>query len=186
MTALKAKGIKVLIALGGWNDSAGDKYSRLVNNPAARRKFVAHVTDFVEAHNFDGLDLDWEYPKCWQVDCNKGPVTDKPAFAELVRELHQVFEPRGWLLSAAVSPSKRVIDDGYDVKTLSKYLSWIAVMAYDYHGQWDKITGHVAPMYEHPEDIDATFNTVCMVNLFCVEYLKQAELICRISPFIIG
>lgn len=33
-------------------------------------------------------------------------------------------------------------------------------MCYDYHGQWDKITGHVAPMYEHPEDVDVTFNTV--------------------------
>lgn len=95
-----------------------------------------------------------------KVDCNKGPATDKPAFAELVKELHEAFQPKGWLLSAAVSPSKRVIDSGYDVPTLSKYLSWIAVMAYDYHGQWDKVTGHVAPMYTHPEDIDATFNTV--------------------------
>ncbi|ENN70443.1 hypothetical protein YQE_12947, partial [Dendroctonus ponderosae] len=161
VTALKAKGIKVLIAIGGWNDSAGDKYSRLVNNSSARRRFVAHVVNFIEANNFDGLDLDWEYPKCWQVDCNKGPATDKPAFAELVKELHAAFEPKGWLLSAAVSPSKRVIDDGYDVPILSKYLSWIAVMTYDYHGQWDKITGHVAPMYTHPEDIDATFNAIC-------------------------
>ncbi|XP_046689009.1 LOW QUALITY PROTEIN: probable chitinase 10 [Homalodisca vitripennis] len=30
-------------------------------------------------------------------------------------------------------------------------------MAYDYHGQWDKRTGHVAPMYAHPEDDDVTF-----------------------------
>lgn len=67
VTALKAKGIKVLIAIGGWNDSAGDKYSKLVNNPSARRLFIAHVVDFIEQNNFDGLDLDWEYPKCWQV-----------------------------------------------------------------------------------------------------------------------
>lgn len=59
-----------------------------------------------------------------------------------------------------MSPSKRVVDAGYDVPTLSKYLDWIAVMCYDYHGQWDKVTGHVAPMYAHPDDVDATFNTV--------------------------
>lgn len=57
----------MLIAIGGWNDSAGDKYSRLVNNSSARRRFVAHVVNFIEENNFDGLDLDWEYPKCWQV-----------------------------------------------------------------------------------------------------------------------
>ena len=67
VTALRAKGIKVLIALGGWNDSLGDKYSRLVNDPSARAKFVQAAVEFIDRFGFDGLDLDWEYPKCWQV-----------------------------------------------------------------------------------------------------------------------
>lgn len=67
VTALRAKGIRVLIGLGGWNDSAGDKYSRLVNNPAARARFIKDVMMFIEKHQFSGLDLDWEYPVCWQV-----------------------------------------------------------------------------------------------------------------------
>ena len=58
----------MLIALGGWNDSAGDKYSRLVNNASARKKFIDNVLKFIDDHNFDGLDLDWEYPRCWQVN----------------------------------------------------------------------------------------------------------------------
>lgn len=37
-------------------------------------------------------------------------------------------------------------------------------MCYDYHGQWDKKTGHVAPLYYHPEDDVEFFNTVN--NLF--------------------
>jgi len=57
----------VLIALGGWNDSLGDKYSRLVNSPSGRENFVRTVVGFIEKYSFDGLDLDWEYPKCWQV-----------------------------------------------------------------------------------------------------------------------
>lgn len=67
VTDLKKHGIKVLIALGGWNDSQGGKYSRMVNDPAARRRFVDNALIFVQKYNFDGLDLDWEYPKCWQV-----------------------------------------------------------------------------------------------------------------------
>ena len=43
---------------------------------------------------------------------------------------------------------------------LSEYLDWIGVMTYDYHGQWDKKTGHVAPLYYHPEDDIEYFNTV--------------------------
>lgn len=67
VVALKAKGIKVLVAIGGWNDSADDKYSRLVNSASARRRFVENVLAFIEKYEFDGLDLDWEYPVCWQV-----------------------------------------------------------------------------------------------------------------------
>lgn len=67
VVAYKKKGVKVSLAIGGWNDSQGDKYSRLVNNPAARARFITHVIEFLQKYDFDGLDLDWEYPKCWQV-----------------------------------------------------------------------------------------------------------------------
>lgn len=164
VVAYKKKGIKVTVAIGGWNDSAGDKYSRLVRNAAARARFIRNVVEFIEKWDFDGLDLDWEYPVCWQVECNKGNPDEKQHFASFVRELSEEFRPRGWLLSTAVSPSKMVIDAGYDVPTLSKYFDWISIMAYDYHGQWDKKTGHVAPMYRHPEDEVPTFNTNFTVN----------------------
>lgn len=136
------------VAIGGWNDSAGDKYGRLLRSAAARARFIKTVSEFIEKWNFDGLDLDYEYPVCVQVDCSKGHPDEKRDFAVFVRELSEAFRPRGWLLSSAVSPSKTVIDAGYEVATLSEYFDWISIMAYDYHGQWDKQTGHVAPMYQ--------------------------------------
>jgi hypothetical protein len=33
-------------------------------------------------------------------------------------------------------------------------------MTYDFHGQWDKKTGHVAPLYFHPDDDFFFFNAV--------------------------
>ncbi|KAH8400517.1 hypothetical protein KR222_002936, partial [Zaprionus bogoriensis] len=163
VVAYRKKGVKVTVAIGGWNDSAGDKYARLVRNAAARERFIRHVMEFIEKYGFDGLDLDWEYPVCWQVDCKKGTPDEKQGFTDLVRELSKAFKPKGLLLSAAVSPNKKVIDAGYDVPELSRYFDWIAVMAYDYHGQWDKHTGHVAPMYDHPEGTD-TFNANYSIN----------------------
>ena len=94
------------------------------------------------------------------MNCERGPDEDKANFAALVRELKVAFEPYGWLLSAAVSPSKKVIDAGYDVPTLSKYLDIINVMTYDYHGHWDGATGHVAPMKEYSEQKYDYFNAV--------------------------
>ena len=166
VTSLKEKGKKVLLALGGWNDSAGNKYSRLVNSAANRKKFIEHAVDFITRNNFDGLDLDWEYPVCWQVDCKKGPASDKAGFAAWVRELSAALKPRGLLLSAAVSPSNKVMDAGYDIPALSRYLDYVNVMTYDYHGQWDKKTGHVAPMYEHSKDDNIFFNVVSIFRYF--------------------
>ncbi|XP_055600306.1 probable chitinase 10 [Uranotaenia lowii] len=174
---LKRKGKKVTVAIGGWNDSAGDKYSRLVRNAAARSKFIADVIEFIEKWGFDGLDLDWEYPVCWQVDCTKGFPDEKEGFASLVIELSEKFKPKGLLLSSAVSPSKKVIDEGYDVVSLSNYMDWIAVMAYDYHGQWDKKTGHVAPMYEHPDDFDKTFNANFTVHYWIEQGADPRKLV---------
>lgn len=60
VTAYRKKGIKVLVAIGGWNDSLGDKYSRLVLNENARYNFITNVIEFIEKYDFEGLDLDWE------------------------------------------------------------------------------------------------------------------------------
>lgn len=62
VVALRKKGVHVTLALGGWNDSLGDKYSLLVRSPANRARFVKQAMEFIEKYQFEGLDLDWEYP----------------------------------------------------------------------------------------------------------------------------
>lgn len=177
VVAFKQKGVKVTVAIGGWNDSAGDKYGRLSLDPAARARFIKKVIEFIEQWGFDGLDLDWEYPACPQVECAKGKPQEKEGFTALVEELYAEFHPRGWLLTTAVSPSKKVIDAAYDVARLSKSFTFIHLMAYDYHGQWDKKTGHVAPMYAHPEDWEKTFNANFSVNYWLEKGVDPRKLI---------
>ena len=177
VTAYKSKDKKVLLALGGWNDSKGGKYSKLVSSASSRSKFIKHAVDFLTKHNFDGLDLDWEYPKCWQVDCSAGPATDKENFAKWIQELHNALKPKGLLLTAAVSPSNKVMDEGYDIPALDRYLDYVSVMTYDYHGQWDKQTGHVAPMFQHEEDSNIYFNTNYTVNYWLQGGLRKSKLI---------
>lgn len=152
----------MLLALGGWTDSSGDKYSRLVGSGAARRKFVVAAVNFLKLHGFDGLSLEWSYPKCWQSDCKKGPESDRPNFAKLVHELRREFDEQQPPLHLAVALSgyKEVIDQAYEVREISRAVDFMSVMTYDYHGAWQSTLGHIAPLFGTPGDAKPYYNVV--------------------------
>lgn len=50
------------------------------------------------------------------------------------------------LLTAAVPAGPDNIKNGFDVKAVSSSLDFINVMAYDYHGTWERVTGYNAPL----------------------------------------
>lgn len=174
--------LKVLLSLGGWNDSSDDKYSRLVNSPTARAAFIDHAVTFLNQYGFDGLDIDWEYPKCWQGGCERGPESDKPAFAQFVHELKERFGPKKLLLTAAVSPGKAIIDAGFDIPKLSQDFDFVNIMAYDYHGTWEKFASHHSPLYSRPESAafdakDAIFNANFTVNYWINKGMPSKKLV---------
>lgn len=78
---------------------------------------------------------------------------DRASYVNLLKELRQAFEgeaktsgePR-LLLTAAVPASFEAIAAGYDVPEISKYLDFINVMTYDFHGQWERQVGHNSPL----------------------------------------
>lgn len=150
------------MALGGWTDSSGDKYSRLISSGINRRKFIIATVNFLKKHNFDGLSLEWSYPKCWQSDCKKGPDSDKPNFTKLVQELREEFNKQEPPLSLAVALSgyKEVIDKAYEVREISKAVDFMSVMTYDYHGAWESQLAHIAPLFGSPGDSKPYYNVV--------------------------
>lgn len=62
-TGLKTynKNLKTMLAIGGWNEGSS-KFSTLVADEERRGIFAKNVIKFLRQNNFDGLDLDWEYP----------------------------------------------------------------------------------------------------------------------------
>eukprot|EP00095_Tigriopus_kingsejongensis_P003675 maker-scaffold11_size778918-snap-gene-5.22 protein:Tk03675 transcript:maker-scaffold11_size778918-snap-gene-5.22-mRNA-1 annotation:"chitinase" len=146
---------KFLIAVGGWTDSKTNeaRYQKMFNSQTLRAKFVTSALDFIQKYNFDGLDLDYEFPL----------AAERTGFALWAQELKQAFAPRGYELTAAVSPGEWNIRSGLDIPSLSQSLDAIHIMAYDYHGSWESQADHHAPLYRRSwdqtrSDIEHTVN----------------------------
>ncbi|XP_031832678.1 putative chitinase 2 [Nomia melanderi] len=132
--------LKVSLAIGGWEEGSRN-YSKLASSPDLRKKFVDSVVAFLKEYGFNGFDLDWEFPAS-----RGGLPADKENFVYLVKELKEAFKRPRYLLTAAISANIIIINEGYDIPEISKYLDHIHIMAYDYHGTWDSKVLPNSPM----------------------------------------
>lgn len=150
-TSLKYKHphLKVSLAIGGWNEGS-PKYSAMARSAEARAAFANSALAFLRQHNFDGLDLDWEYP-----GKRGGAEEDRDNFILLIKDLRAAFANTDLLLTAAIGAAAGTIDVAYDVEQMYEHLDYVHVMCYDYHGKWDKRTGHNAPLFSRATESKA-------------------------------
>ncbi|MGW4465715.1 glycosyl hydrolase family 18 protein [Micromonospora sp. NPDC004704] len=88
-----ANNVKVLIAVGGWNDGNDSAFEALAANSGTRTTFVNNMVNFVNQYGLDGVDIDWEYPD---------PGTSANNYTLLMSQLSTAMHSRGKLLTAAV------------------------------------------------------------------------------------
>lgn len=145
VTSLKLQNpnLKVLIAVGGWSFGT-EKFKTMSANRYNRQIFIFSALEFLRERNFDGLDLDWEFPT----------GTDKKNFVDLLKELREAFDAEAkekklpkLLLTVAVSAGSETVKGGYDVAPIGAHVDFINIMSYDFHGKWESKTGHNAPLF---------------------------------------
>ncbi|KAK6472078.1 acidic mammalian chitinase-like [Huso huso] len=145
--------LKTLLSVGGWNFGSSG-FSAMVASSGTRKIFIDSVIDFLRKYEFDGLDIDWEYP------ANRGsPPQDKQLYSVLLEEMRAAFENEAkqtnrarLLLSAAVSAGVGTIQSAYEIPKVGQALDMINVMTYDMHGSWEPFTGENSPLYKSPND----------------------------------
>lgn len=132
-------GVQVLLSLGGWGWDA--QFAQMVTNPEAEGRYVDSVLRLVDDHDYDGLDLDWEYPDSRE---------EVPGFERLARRLRAGLDrlserkqrPMVLTMAAAAHPQTLAwLTNDFLLETMD----WVNVMTYDYAGGWAGFAGHNAP-----------------------------------------
>ncbi|XP_059149988.1 acidic mammalian chitinase-like [Physella acuta] len=153
--ALKEKNptLKVLLAVGGWQ--IGSKpFVPLVKDETTRDTWVKNVVRYLRSHGFDGIDIDWQFPAT-----RGSPADDKQKFTLLLKGLYEAFKKDAketgkekLLLTIATASGTYYIEQSYEPYKIIHYIDFMLLMTYNYHGQWEKVTGHHSGLYPHRDD----------------------------------
>jgi len=176
--------LKILVSVGGWLWSG--QFSQIAMTRDSRQKFIQSAVDFVQSHQLDGLDIDWEYPGMPGAG-NPFRKEDKENFTSLLMELRRAFDAespktgRRLYLTIAAGASDQFLEHT-EMSIVQQYLDSVNLMAYDYYEPGSEpITGHHAPLFENPADPDK-FSAVGSIKAFEKAGVPRRKLILGV-PF---
>ena len=170
--------VKIVIAVGGWTRS--DKFHAAASTEQNRKTLAQSMVDTMKKYPFiDGIDIDWEYPtetRAPEDQYDRGSVggpEDKHNFTLLLKTIRETFDQNGMkdkLLTVAVSAGESKIHNT-EPDQYAQYVDAIGVMTYDFAGDWDDVTGHLAGLYHNPEDTTRPkFDTDDAMKIYSEEY----------------
>ena len=175
--------LKTMISIGGWTWS--ENFATAAASDASRKAFASSCVTFMKQYGFDGIDIDWEYPVSGGL--NAGTPADKQNYTALLKEFRtelnaeEAKDSRSYSLSIAAPAGPSIIPNLESAK-IGGVLDWMNLMSYDFHGSWDPITGHNAPMTVGPKDSAAGFSITDAVDSYLKAGFPAAKLVLGV-PF---
>lgn len=132
--------LKVLIALGGWtfNDPGptATVFSDIAASAEKQKKFFKSLVSFMSTYDFDGVDLDWEYP---EADDRSGRPEDYENFPKFLANLKSTLDKTPGRNELSITlPASYWYLQHFDLKKLGKHVTFFNIMTYDMHGTWDR------------------------------------------------
>lgn len=152
----RANDTPILVTIGGGVTVTGlEKATRTSESSAA---LVERVMRIVEDGRYDGVDLDWEFPRNAATrDAHKRLVAGLRA--GLTRLAERADREAPYLLTATVSPSP-FFGQWIDAGAIAEQVDWLNVMAYDLSGPWSQHAAHHAPLFGSSKDPERATRSV--------------------------
>ncbi|AMD22033.1 HGL307Wp [Eremothecium sinecaudum] len=143
------KDFKLIMSIGGWTNR--DAFPKMVRCEKKLQEFVNTSISAMFEYGFDGIDLDWEFPK----DDGYEPGMYLEMCARLRTRMDEledqiwgpdnVHHPRFHLSMATPAFGKSL--HPLQVTEMNKYISTWNMMTYDFHGSWSDRTGYHSNLY---------------------------------------
>jgi chitinase len=162
-------GTKVMVSIGGWTLS--DNFPSIAANSSKRALFASECNRLLKFYNFDGIDIDWEYPGFAD---HSGTANDKQNFTLLLQQIKDSITTLGiqnnktYKLSACFSADPTKADD-IEWNNIVPILDMINLMSYDFFGAFDCKANHNSPLYA-PTSGDPNFNIHSAFNMLTTTY----------------
>jgi len=157
-------GVEVYPSIGGWTLS--NAFPAMAKDPTARKAFASNCVKLIETYDFDGIDIDWEYPGYAD---HMGTPEDKQNYNLLLQDIRTALDELGarkgrfYGLTAALPCGPDHLKN-IDIGVVSKLLSELNLMTYDFYGAWDKKTGPNSPLYDMDGGIPGFSAHSCVEN----------------------
>lgn len=133
--------VQVLLSLGGWG---WDKqFAEIMKSPEAENRYVNSVMEIVDGYDYDGIDLDWEYP-----DTQEEVVGFERLARRFRKQLDELGQKKGrhlfqTMAASSNPPTLKWITN----ELLLETMDWVNVMTYDFAGDWTSYAGHNSPLF---------------------------------------
>lgn len=135
--------LKVVMSIGGWGTE--HLFQAVTSDHAKLDNFINSAVKFVCEYGFDGIDIDWEYPR------NTHECKQLVKLLSGLKQKLNLVSP-DYLLTIA-SPGGDENIEVLDFPELDKYLSFWNVMCYDFCGEgWSTRTGYHSNLYGNNGD----------------------------------
>lgn len=141
--------LRILFSLGGWsntNDASVSvaRYRHAAASPKARSRLAASCLRLLQQYDFDGIDIDWEYPR----------RADAANFLALLKEFRRQLDLASRQRARPYQLTMAGAGDAFNLARtylllpqIAQQLDYLNLMAYDLNGPWQARSNHHAHLF---------------------------------------